>query len=480
MVASLLVLTLVAGVALGSHFGTGGTSAVPGAAGPSGGGVTSGGAEERAGFAGANVQHVGDLENETGSGADDPVRVGIIGTRFDARDPALRPQVADVRRFDASGGRITHGTAVAEVVSHTLPDSELYLASVGREPSTDSYAEAVNWLVANDADVIVDAGSYFPQSTKAARRLASATRHATRSGVVFVTSAGNYRRRHWRGTGTTGGWVQFADEDVQVNPLDGGDPLGGRVSLRLSWNSSADYDLYLYRYRRNGESAVVAKSTTRENGTGGAIEAIDATVPRGRYYAAVYAENGTDDPGPVELFAAHHDLKYATDNGSVVTPVAMEGVIVVGAYDATNGSVAPYSSRGDNATEVDILAPELARTTASGPLRGTSAAAPYVAGAAAVMKSHNESLSPAAVERILERTADGNRVDPAAAVEAVDGVRMNATATNGNATATNGNATATNGNENATATNGNENATATNGNVTTVSHDSMPTPATAV
>jgi hypothetical protein len=414
VVASLLTLALVVGVLSGSYW-------MPGTDERVGGSPPARSAHGSADDAGSmsGLQSGPVLQNHSDAAAGSPVRVGIIGTEFDTRDSAFRTQVAEQRDFDRPTGRVTHGTAVAEVVSHTLPDSQLYLASVGSSPSTDSYAEAVDWLVQNDADVIVDAGSYFPRSTEAARQLASATRHATNNGVVFVTSAGNYRQRHWSGPGASDGWVAF-DDQIQVNALAGGDQISGRVSLRLSWNSSADYDLYLYQFRRHGESVVVAKSTTRENGTGGAIEAIDASVPKGQYYVAVYAENGTDESDRVDLFAAHHDLEYATENGSVVSPVSMEGVIVVGAYDTANGSVAPYSSRGGPDGEVDLLAPELARTSAAGTLRGTSAAAPYVAGTAAVLRTHNESLSPAEVERILERTADGNRVDPAAAVRAVD------------------------------------------------------------
>jgi hypothetical protein len=354
----------------------------------------------------------GDVENGSTSGG---VSVGVIDATFDPGHPTLTGQVAGHRRFGSVSGGIGHGTAVAGVVGNTLPSSDLYLASIGETTTGDDYRRAVSWLLANDVDVIVDAGSYFPRSVPAARPMRGATERAVDAGVVFVTSAGNYRRQHWAGTGTTEGWVEF-EENVQANTLANGERFAGRVSLRLSWNSSADYDLYLYRYRPGGDHAVVAKSIERERGTGGAIEAIDASVPRGRYFVAAYARDGAPEAGSVELFAAHRRLEYSSPNGSVVASSSVEGVIVVGAYARSNGSVAPYSSRGGVTAEVDLVAPERATVVRLGTLRGTSAAVPYVAGTAAAIKSRNRTISPVGVERILESTANHGRLDPDEAV----------------------------------------------------------------
>jgi len=372
---------------------------------------------ESASVIGTDPVSVGEGGSTTGT---DPVSVGVIDASFVPDHPSLSGQVVDYRRFGATAGETAHGTAVAGVVGNALPSSNLYLASVGERTTGDDYSEAVSWLLANDVDVIVDAGSYFPRSAPAARPMRHATRRAVDEGVVFVTSAGNYRKQHWAGTGTTDGWVAFDDAGtVQANPLANGERFAGPVSLRLSWNSTADYDLYLYRYRPDGEHAVVAKSADRERGTGGAIEAIDVSVPRGRYFAAAYAHDGAPAAGDVELFAAHHRLEYYSPNGSVVASSSTEGVIVVGAYAPSNGSVAPYSSRGGEGAEVDLVAPERATVVRLGTIRGTSAAVPYVAGTAAAIKSRDRAISPVRVERILESTANRGRLDPDEAVVAV-------------------------------------------------------------
>ncbi|WP_049935864.1 S8 family serine peptidase [Haloplanus natans] len=385
----------------------------------------------------------------TGAG----VSVGVIGQGFDAGG-AVAPHVAAERQVGDPPRSTAHDTAVAEVVSETAPDADLYLAGVGRTPTPAEYAAAVEWLTARGADIIVDSGSYFPSVAADERRITAAAERAIERGVVFVTSAGNYADRHWAGTGTAKGWVTFAADDA-ANALADGERLRGRVTVRLRWHSAADYDLYLYRRLPDGADRVVAKSVGDETGPGLTVESIDVAVPRGRYYVGVYADSvatatdnsvatatdnsvatATDnsvatatsngvaapstpatDPGRVQVFAAHHRLEHTTAHGSMVAPATSDRVVAVGA--AANGEPLPYSSLSE-AGSVDLTAPADARTRADPTFVGTSAAAPYVAGTAALVEAAGRDPSPARIEAILERTADdeGSTVDALAAVEA--------------------------------------------------------------
>jgi len=362
----------------------------------------------------------------TGTG----VSVGVIGQGFDTSG-AVAPHVAAERRVGDPPRSTAHDTAVAEVVSETAPDADLYLAGVGRTPTPAEYAAAVEWLTARGADIIVDSGSYFPSVAADERRLTAAAERATDRGVVFVTSAGNYADRHWAGAGTAEGWVTFADDDA-ANALADGERLQGRVTVRLRWRAAADYDLYLYRRLPNGADRVVAKSVGDETGPGLTVESIDVAVPRGQYYVGVYADSvatATSDsvatatskpaatPGRVQVFAAHHRLEHTTAHGSMVAPATSDHVVAVGA--AANGEHLAYSSLSETGS-VDLTAPADARTRADPTLAGTSAAAPYVAGTAALVEAAGGDPSPARVEAILERTADdeGSTVDALAAVEA--------------------------------------------------------------
>ncbi|WP_129116832.1 S8 family serine peptidase [Halegenticoccus tardaugens] len=360
----------------------------------------------------------------TGDGA----AVGVIGSGFAPEHWSIGENVTTHRRTGASAdgsSETAHDTAVAEVVTRTAPDADLYLVSVGTEPAPGQYAEAVEWLVANDVDVIVDSGSYFPPTMEGMEEIADAADDAADEGVVFVTSAGNYADRHWAGSADDGGWVAF-DSGVEANPLDGGAAVEGRVAIRLYWDSPADYDLYLYRHVPDRSDPVVAKSIRRqaENDSAPTSESIDVGVPRGTYYVAIHAHEGIANDATLRLFSAHQSLGYATPEGSFVAPATGESVIAVGAFDAESGAVRAYSSRGGTVggASVDIGAPDGVETAVSGRFYGTSAAAPFVAGTAALMTSNADDLSPAETRRILRRTADEShgtkRLDALAAVRA--------------------------------------------------------------
>lgn len=349
----------------------------------------------------------------TGSG----VAVGVIGRGFHVHG-GLEPHVSGWRQAGATPGSTAHDTAVAEVVSETAPDADLYLAGIGRTPTPAEYAAAVEWLTARGVDVIVDSGSYFPSVAADERRITAAAERATEKGVVFVTSAGNYANRHWAGNGTADGWVAFAEDDA-ANALADGRRLRGRVTVRLRWRTATDYDLYLYRRLPDGPDRVVAESTGDETGPDLTVEGVDVVVPRGRYYVAVYADDVAESratPGRVQVFAGQHELEHTTAHGSMVAPATSDRVLAVGAV--TDGERVAYSSLPSNGT-VDLTAPADARTRADPHFAGTSAAAPYVAGAAALVEAAGSDPSPARIEAILERTADGpDTVDALAAVKA--------------------------------------------------------------
>lgn len=347
----------------------------------------------------------------TGPETGETVKVGVIGTRFDRSHPALTGRVGDARRIGgvrpfAAGG--DHGTAIAEIVAERSPSATLYLAALGPAPTPDGYARAVEWLEGRDVDVIVDAGSYFPRTARGLDRIERVAEQAADDGVAFVTSAGNYANRHWRGTTDDRGWVSFASSATR-NRLGTG-AISGRVTLRLYWEGTTDYDLYLYRRVPDGEDRVVARSTREAGGA----EAIDTVVGEGEYYVRVYA----DDAGgnTVDLFAANHRLAHADSAGSSLPPATSSDVIAVGA-------VGPDGERAYSSTTRDVTAPDGVETTAAGRLLGSSAAAPIVASTVTSMlvASDRRELSPTEIRRILTETADGSadRLDTAEALARV-------------------------------------------------------------
>lgn len=344
------------------------------------------------------------------------VTVGIIGSGFRPDDPAIARNVGAYRTFDTETNRWRHGTAVTSVVVDTAPDAEVHLASVGGATTPEEYAEAVAWLRSNDVDVILDAGSYFGQPGDGSGRIARIAQRAARE-TLFVTTAGNYGRRHWSGQNLAmggPGWVQFAEDD-EANYLSGGDRITGRVRVSLQWAdwpTDDDYDLYLMR-QQFGKDEPVAVSERRQNGSD-PVEHIATTVPQGRYYVSIQVDDARGTHR-LELFA-NRRLEHRSPAGSLTAPATASNVFVVGAME--NGSLAPYSSRGpvDGRRGVDVVAPASVALRNLDGDEGTSYAAPYAAGVAALVYQRYD-LSPAATAAVLGKSATDvgePGVDPAA------------------------------------------------------------------
>jgi subtilisin family serine protease len=247
---------------------------------------------------------------------------------------------------------------------------------------------------------------------------------AADAGVSVVVPTGNAAQRHWAGTHDGGEWVEFSDGRTRL-PLRGS---SDRVRLWLWWNESDAGDhnvtIHLYEETDNG-SRQVARSRAYPRGPVGTnqvlVESVETndllsqSVPNGTYHVRVSAPaNATHR---LELVSTSHRFADPEPRRSIAAPATARapGVVAVGAAAPGDRRPMDRSGRGptnDGRPGIDFLAPGATPERSGLAFTGTSAAAAYTGGVAALLQAVDPGMTPAATERALEASAapvDRNR-----------------------------------------------------------------------
>lgn len=365
----------------------------------------------------------------------------------------------------------SHGLAVAEVAQQQAPGAQLYLYCVaspeGLSQAVLSLTAAGVPIASSSLGWYLDSRG---DGTGVAGSVASSVRYARQHGVLWVNSAGNEVPQHYSGRLADShgdhyldmGGTSLDDYPYESNfyftaPGSAAAPTG--LDFFFQWDEwpAAAHRLTLEAY---------GVQCTADFGSGGFDDCQGQTLPTRTATNATGGQPGleidtTNDTGFVQiweldvhfpgtftaglrydLFAAgdsyydSSDLSCATyddagfctqfsapaQNGSLLVPANSPYALSVGAVDAgsgfggddgATGSLEPYSSQGP--TISGRVAPDLAgwdglssdvSDFASG-FYGTSAAAPSVAGAAALVEGANPALDAAQVQAFLEQRAQG-------------------------------------------------------------------------
>lgn len=313
-----------------------------------------------------------------------------------------------------------HGTAVAEVVYDIAPGATFYL--IATDEDTDAH-EALEWMIEEKIDVVVASisveGWCLDEGTSPFEPVFRRLREAR---VLLIAASGNDGLSHWQGpftdadgddlhefhTGEEELYVELYRDEVIDTYLQWGDPCRP---------SSTDLVFRIVDDLGN----VIAESDY-DSALDGPFEDLYAEVP----YDGLYRFEIERFSGPKDVFL---DLIWPNgppfedpiEAGSIsyYEPAVSQHVLTVGSINWNTFELESTSSRGptkDGRIKPDLVAPTCLITASYGGIRteyreedcafgGTSAAAPVVAGAAALVKQAFPAFTADQVQAYLEEHA---------------------------------------------------------------------------
>jgi len=358
------------------------------------------------------------------------VKVGVISDGVNAwrAAKASRDLPDSLEIHPGSSGRGDEGTALLEIIHDLAPNAELAFSG----PDTNlEMVDSILWL-ANDAfdgegvDVIVDDLGYYSEAFYEDGPLALAAADAVAGGVVFASSAGNNNNKHYTGT--------FSDDGNGYHDFDSSSAtdislrIGVGNSVALQWNdqfgsSGNDYDLFvcppgLKPVKFNLQNNLCAGSNREQDGDDNPYERV-STYFLDSSTADVYIRKYSGDARELKLFVLRGSVReHGVTEGSIIGHEAVEGLLSIGAIDASdpgNDEAQFYSDRGpveiyfptrETRNKPDLMGIDGVLITGSGrfgrPIEGssfrrffgTSAAAPHVAGIAALVMEAQRKADP--------------------------------------------------------------------------------------
>ena len=333
--------------------------------------------------------------------------------------------------IDYCGGELTtgedHGTAVAEIVHDMAPAAQLHLICISTEVDL---ATAEEYVKANGISIVNLSGGWFNSSRGDGSgepgtpdaTVADARAH----GILWVNSAGNHAQHHWSGS-FVGSGLTLTGNDNELHLFAADDDVGNGFYLAagetacalLKWDdwpvSSQDFELYLA-----DSTDVVAVSETAQDGSQSPTEGLCYTNDGAEqpFWVLIGNYNATESPRfDLVITGQAGPMQHQVSAGSIAEPASSPAALAVGAACWRGTAIEPFSSRGptiDGRIKPDLTGPDqvstrtygASGTCASGSgFPGTSASAPHVAGAAALVKGAHPSYTAAELQPYLQAQA---------------------------------------------------------------------------
>ena len=347
------------------------------------------------------------------------VTVAVIDRGFNASNPEFADNVIETKnvRADSSFTNKTdqHGSAVAEVVTDVAPSVNLVLVSTPNIYAVE-VKKAIKYVQTNtSADVVTMSLGFYTGPFDGTSSMADLIETGAQNGTTHVIAAGNSGGgNHFHTTWTDGDnddWLEFSgtDEGLEID-VSQGEPFGVYVNWNGYPTTNQDYDIILM----NNSGRVVDSSNTSQTGTQPPMEYIYRSSAQDPPYELSIKNHSADGKATFQIFGTKRtSFEYSTSAQSITRPAAEETAITTGAVYYKDNELESFSSRGptvDGRLKPDIVAPDGVSSSIYGDVPngfyGTSAAAPHVAGALALVHEVNGSLSTTAQKRLIRQSAD--------------------------------------------------------------------------
>ena len=356
------------------------------------------------------------------------VKVAVLDAGFSGYKTRLGSSLPDhvvARSFRRDGdvdGGTEHGRRAAEVVHSVAPGAELYLVNF---TTVTELSAAVDYLIEEGVDVVSFSLGYIHNGpgdgTGAVNQIVN---RSVAAGQTWAVASGNWAQQHWVG--------EFDDEDgdtihqfapgVEMNQhqFSAGDLITVSVRWDEPWGGAcSDYDIELF----GPSGALVRAARGVQNCDDDPVESLQVLATQtGLYGVRIIEAHADDGPRTLDVMMVGtpdrgNPLSVFRPQGSLSEPADNRGVITVGALTiSATRTEAGYSSRGpttDGRFKPNLLSPTGAgNSSPAASFGGTSAAAPHVAGALALLKEAFPSADSSRLASLLQTRAVGVTATP--------------------------------------------------------------------